>query len=131
MTHLLDTSAFLIYYFGEPGSARLTTLLGRQDTSVALCAVSATEFWARLKAEGFEDSFASEWTTYRKLFELSAVNEQVALKATELREAATQRISTVDSLIAGCAALHNAVLLHRDPHFQSIPENLLKQEFIG
>lgn len=130
MTHLLDTSAFLAYYFGEPGMERVRALLAEPDFTVGICVVSATEFWGRLKAENHEQSFASEWSEYRELFELVEIDEPTALLAVELRLAAAGRLPTVDSLIAACAAKNNSILVHRDPHFQAIPANLLHQEFL-
>ena len=131
MTHLLDTSAFLAYYFGEPGMERVRDLLADPACKVGMCVVSATEVWARLKAENHESSFSAEWTEYRELFELLEVDELVVLKSVELRAAASGRLPTVDSLIAACAANSNAVLVHRDPHFQNIPEPLLRQEVLA
>jgi len=130
LTHLFDTSAFLIYFFGEPGAEKLARLLGNEDSSAGLCAITATEFWASLKAEKCESSFLPEWKACRPLFELVSVDESVALRAAELRAAASERLPTVDSLIAACASLHDAVLVHRDPHFQSLPATLLRQEYI-
>jgi predicted nucleic acid-binding protein len=131
MTHLLDTSAFLAYYFGESGMERVRDILADPECKVGMCVVSATEFWARLKAENHDNSFSAEWTEYRELFELVEVDELVVLKSVELRGVASGRLPTVDSLIAACAANRNAVLVHRDPHFQNIPETHLQQEFLG
>ncbi len=130
MTHLLDTSAFLAYYFGEPGMDRVRTLLANPEFSVGLCVVSATEFWGSLKAENQESAFENEWAACRELFVLVDVDEPAALKAAELRNAASARLPTVDSLIAACAANSQSVLVHRDPHFEAIPANLLKQEVL-
>ncbi len=131
ITHLLDTSAFLAYYFGESGMERVRELLAEPGSSIGMCVASATEFWGRLKAENHEDSFSNEWADYRGLFELVEITEATALKSAELRRAAVGRLPTVDALIAACAATHHATLVHRDPHFQNIPESLLHQEFLG
>ena len=130
MTHLLDTSAFLAYFFGEPGMERVREILSETESRVGVCIVSASEFWASLKAENRETAFPSEWEEYRQLFELVEVDEMVALKSVELRRASRGRLPTVDSLIAACAMTHGAILVHRDPHFQNIPKQLLKQEFL-
>jgi len=131
MTHLLDTSAFLAYYFGESGMKRVQTILADPESTVGICVVSAAEFWGRLKAGNHESSFASEWAEYRELFKLVEVDEAAALKAVELRDASSGRLPTVDSLIAACASNSNAILVHRDPHFQNIPASLLQQDFLG
>lgn len=49
------------------------------------------------------------------------------MKAVDLRRAA-QHLSYVDALIAATAAHHDTVLIHRDPHFVTIPGMLLAQE---
>lgn len=131
MTHLLDTSAFLAYFFGEAGMESVREILANPEFKVGMCAVSATEFWARLKSENQEASFASEWAEYRELFELAVIDEQVCMKSVELRSLASGRLPTVDSLIAACAANHQAVLIHRDPHFLCIPDSQLRQEYLG
>jgi len=65
------------------------------------------------------------------LFErIISVDFPLCLKAIELRRAATGRLPTIDSLIAAAAAKHDAVLVHRDPHFKSVPGHLLKQELL-
>ena len=110
---------------------RVRDLLADPECKVGMCVVSATEVWARLKAENHASSFSAEWTEYRELFELLEVDEPVVLKSVELRAAASGRLPTVDSLIAACVANSKAVLVHRDPHFQNIPEPLLRQEVLA
>jgi hypothetical protein len=56
------------------------------------------------------------------------VSLDVVSKSVELRSAATGRLPQIDALIAATAAILNAVLVHRDPHFSSIPGGLLRQE---
>jgi predicted nucleic acid-binding protein len=70
--------------------------------------------------------FEQEWEDYLPLFErVVSVDLSLSLKAIELRRAATSRRPTIDSLIAAAAAKHDAVLVHRDPYFKSIPGYLL------
>ena len=45
-----------------------------------------------------------------------------------LRTEGKARVSSMDILIAATASLHNAILIHRDPHFAVIPAHLLEQE---
>lgn len=132
MTHLLDSSAFFAYFFDEPGRRRVEELLSDPSVTLGLCVLTSVELWGRLKAEGCEQEFETEWEDHMPLFEeVVQIDLTVCLKAIELRQASTARLPTIDSLIAGCAALRNAVLVHSDPHFRSIPEHLLKQEELG
>ena len=56
------------------------------------------------------------------------VSVEVVRRSLDLRGAATLRLPQIDALIAATAMLHDAVLVHRDPHFLSIPGYLLRQE---
>lgn len=131
MRVLLDTSAVLAYYFGEPGAERVRGVLSDERTPVGMSVLTAAEFWGRLHAEGAEEHFDDDW---RRLTEIASdiipVSLPVVLKAIELRRAATARLPYVDALIAATAAEYGAVLIHRDPHFTSIPALLLPQELL-
>jgi predicted nucleic acid-binding protein len=129
MTHLLDSSAFFAFFFDEPGRQRVEELFQDPSTSVGLSVLTAVEFWARLKAEGREEAFEQEWDDHLPLFEgLAAADSATCLRAVKLRRAATGRLPTIDSVIAASAILAGAILVHRDPHFIAIPDDLLKQE---
>jgi len=131
VTHLLDSSAFFAFFFDEPGWRRVEELFRDPAVEAGLSALTSVELWARLKAEGCEEVFEQEWHDHLPLFErVLSVDLPLCLKAIELRRAAINRLPTIDSLIAATAAAHNAVLVHRDPHFSSIPGHLLKQEIL-
>lgn len=131
MTHLLDSSAFFAFFFDEPGRQRVEELLREPAVEAGLSVLTSVELWARLKAEGRAEAFEQEWEDHLPLFErIIAVDFPLCLKAIEIRRAATARLPTIDSLIAAAAVEHNAVLVHRDPHFKSIPGHLLKQELL-
>jgi predicted nucleic acid-binding protein len=129
MKYLLDSSAVLAYFFGEPGADRVRDVLSDQRTSVGLSVLTAAEFWSRLHAEGAEEHFDDDWRRLTEITsEVVAVSLPVVLRAIDLRRAATARLPYVDALIAATAAHHDAVLIHRDPHFNAIPAHLLPQE---
>jgi predicted nucleic acid-binding protein len=96
-----------------------------------LSVLTSLELWARLRAEGRDAVFEQEWEDHLPLFErIVPVDLPLCLQAVELRRAATDRLPTIDSLIAAAAVEYDAVLVHRDPHFTSIPRHLLKQEIL-
>lgn len=129
MTHLLDTSAVLALYFGEPGADRVRDLLADPQHSVTLSVLTAAEFSSRLRAEGAEEAFESDWDRLSDLVSaVLPVSLTVVRRSIALRQAATARLPLVDALIAATAAESGAVLVHRDPHFASIPKTLLSQE---
>lgn len=128
LTHLLDTSAWLAHLFKEPGSGQITSLFKEQSNHVGVSVVSLVEVYTRLRAVGREKEFARATEYYGYLFATFVpVTEPVALRAIKLRDAATSRLPTIDSLIAATAAHQDAILVHRDPHFLAIPDEWVKQ----
>jgi len=126
---LLDSSALLAFYFGEPGAERVREILAAEQEPVSISVLTAAEFWARLRAVGAEDRFEQAWSQVSEMVsEVFEVSLPVVLKAIELRRAATSRLPYIDALIAATAAHHDAVLIHCDSHFRAIPEVLLRQE---
>ena len=131
MKVLLDTSAVLAFFFGEPGATRVRDVLSEPRNAVAMSVLTPGEFWSRLRAEGAEARFDAEWRRLNDLVpEVLPVSLPIVLRAITLRRAATARLPYVDALIAATAAEHDAVLLHRDPHFASIPVPYLRQEIL-
>ena len=131
MTHLLDSSGFFAFFFDEPGRNRVEELFSDPEVDVGVSVLTPIELWTRLKAEGSDSQFEQEWEDHLPLFE-KIIEADIAncLKAIELRRAASARLPTIDAVIAAAAARHEAVLVHRDPHFTSIPGHLLKQEML-
>lgn len=129
MRVLLDSSALLAGFFGEPGAERVSGILSDAGTPVAVSVLAAAEFWSRLRAVGAENRFDDEWRHLTEIVsEIIPISLPIVLRAIELRRAATARLPYIDALIAATAADHGAVLIHRDAHFAAIPAHLLRQE---
>ncbi len=123
MTHLLDTSAILAHYLDEPGADEVESLLAQGPSVVALAAPSWVEFDTRLRdlvteAEVRENVFL-QYTT--SLTTLLPVDAESSIAAIRLRNTASSRLPLADALIAGVADGANLILVHRDPHFDTIP----------
>lgn len=128
LTHVFDTSAWIAHLRNEPGSEAVDLILSNDDYRVGISALSLLELYARLRTIGREREFEAILVEYRWLFaKIAPVDEDVAMQAIVLRQNAAQRLPTVDSMIAATAATQNAILVHRDPHFQTIPEGQLQQ----
>jgi predicted nucleic acid-binding protein len=132
MTHLLDTSALLAHYLGEPGGASVQSLFEDESISAGTSILALFEFESRLQQMGVDASTrARDLNRYGALLaEIVEVNEAVRVEALRLRTVAATRLSAMDTLIAATAVLHGAVLVHRDPHFAAIPTSYLKQEVL-
>lgn len=127
----IDSSAFLAFFFGEPGQELVSRLLSDEAAEVGVSALTSLEVWARLKAEGRPESFEREWNEHLPLFEaVVAVDAEVCGRAVEIRAATRERLPTIDAVIAASASVHDAVLVHRDPHFRAIPARFLRQVFL-
>lgn len=123
MTHLLDTSAILAHYLDEPGADEVENLLAQGPGVVALAAPSWFELDTRLRelvpeAEEREHVFQQYTLSLSTLLPVDAVS---CLAAIRLRNAAPSRLPLADALIAGVADAAGLILVHRDPHFDTIP----------
>jgi predicted nucleic acid-binding protein len=58
----------------------------------------------------------------------TATSKTTLTKSNQLGLRASSRIPLADALIAASAASLKAVLVHRDPHFQSLPTDLLQEK---
>ena len=127
MTLLLDTSAMLLHYFREPGGDRVQDLLAGDANRILIASICITELARRLAALGRGvDEARSTSLSYASLAEqVIPVDTAVAVRAFELSSVARQRLPLVDALIAACASVADATLVHRDAHFRAIPADLL------
>ena len=131
LTHLLDTSAWIAHIQGERGSEMISGLLSSEEFRVGISTLSLIELHGRLRSFKREQEFIALFEDYRDLFaQIMPVDEAVALRTTILRKTAGVRLPAVDAIIAATAAHHNAVLVHRDAHFTSIPGEHLRQEML-
>lgn len=132
MTHLLDTSALLAHYLGEPGAERVQVLFEDEAVVAGASILSLYEFELRLQQLGVDaKSRAEELDRYRALLnEVVDVTESVRSEAIRLRTSSIAHVAAMDVLIAATAVVKNATLVHRDPHFAAIPGSLLKQEIL-
>jgi len=129
VTFLLDTSALLLHYFKSPGADRIHRIISDKKNSILIASVSITEVGRRLVATGCDPVEArSSALSYATLCErVVPVDSAVSLRAFEFGAASRARIPLVDALIAACASICEATLVHRDDHFLAIPTDLLPQ----
>lgn len=128
MTHLLDSSAWLIHLFGEPGVEQINQLFDAPQVTVHISALSIPEVYGRLTSLGRAAEWPGVWEIYSSLFEkVIPTDEVVAHMAVSYRAATPTRLPTVDGLIAATAGVNRFTLVHRDPHMAAIPADLLRQ----
>jgi predicted nucleic acid-binding protein len=125
--YLLDTSAVVAHYRKEIGHARVQALFDDDDAVLLFAAPSLLELDACLGDIGVEASIRRKTINdyAGDLVQVVAVDERVVRRAMEIRDAASGRLPALDALIAACAVVHGAVLVHRDAHFDAIPKERL------
>ena len=129
VTHVLDTSAILAHYFDEPGAEVVESFWQDPRNRIGLCVLSIPELKGRLTVE-VDDPEEVDRSVRQYVDELTTiliVDRRTADSAMLLRESTDTRLPLVDAVIAGCAHVHSAVLVHRDPHMASIPRELVTQ----
>lgn len=131
LTHLLDTSAWLAHILDEPEGNEITALFEDSETEIGLSVLSILEVNAVFRRKNRSAEFNEMLEYYTLLFDrLIPSDEAVVRQAIVLREATPARLPAMDSLIAATAAHHEAILVHRDPHFLAIPDKSLKQNLL-
>jgi predicted nucleic acid-binding protein len=125
---LLDTSALLVHFYKEPGGDRVQELLADESNVILISSVSITELARRLVAMGYGvDEAKTTSLSYASLADrVLPVDTAAAVRAFELSSLSRERIPLTDALIAACASIGSAALVHRDAHFRTIPTNLLQ-----
>ena len=130
MTFCLDTSALLAHYRDEAGGDRVQEIM--DGTRVFVASITITEFSRRMLALGSPvDEIERVLADYRLMFSsVAPIDEKAAVRAFEISFRSAGRIPLADTFIAAAASLSGSVLVHRDPHFSSIPADLLAQEML-
>lgn len=128
MTHLLDTSALCAHFLAQPGADEVDRLLGERPDQIGVCVITWFEARYVLKRCGVSDSdLTRALSLYRSLpLRQCAITPEVVDQAIHVREATPIRLPLADALIAGCAAQHNAILVHRDSHLSALPARIVR-----
>jgi len=131
--YVLDTSALLAHFRQEAGGERVQAILEDDAAEVHLSAVSIAEMARCLFNLGSDqDAAKSTALAYAGLAtSIIPVDTAVAVRAFELGSVCSGRLPLADALIAAGAGMLDAVLVHRDAHFDSIADALLAKETLA
>jgi predicted nucleic acid-binding protein len=120
--YLLDSSALLALIEGEPGADRVEHLL--RNHSVLLPFVVLIEiYYLSLQEQSAEEANA-RYAMLKALDVtfLNEVTEPVLLRAAQVK--AHARLSLADAIIAAFAVVYGAILVHKDPEFEAVKDQL-------
>ena len=121
--YLLDTSALLALRDDEPGADRVAALLEQSSSGKSRCLgcfMSLMEVLYRVwRDEGEEEGRLAHRQCIALPIEWLHETESLLVRAAEIK--ATHALSVADAWIAACAMEANAVLVHKDPEYRSVP----------
>ena len=126
--YLLDTSAIVAHLRREPGGARVQSLFEDAAARIWVAASSLLELDAAMRSKGVNPVRREEIVSLYggRIADVAPVDCAAAMEAIRLCASVSERIPAMDALIAGCAMARKAVLVHRDPHYDAIPPELLR-----
>lgn len=129
MRFLLDTSALLAHFRKEAGWEAVQKLFDSGDAEIMIASITIAEFGRRLLDLGASEADAHEIIiNYRLLCDAAvSVDADVAMNAFAIAYRTPRWLPLVDALIAATAESQKAILVHRDKHMRTIPDNLVQQ----
>lgn len=117
---VLDTSAIMAFIEKEQGAERVREILLKN--SIIIPWLSILEVVYLTQRELGEEEAVTRYALLKKL-EAKVIwdaDETLLLNAARIK--ATHSISLADSVIAAIARLHKAVLIHKDPEYESLQD---------
>ena len=127
---LLDTSAIITYFAGEDGADIIKDLLERSINDKALILIP---FVARIEFYYINYKKTGEDTANQRYVYLSnlpvgfidSISEPYVIQTGRIK--AQYQISLADAMIASCAIIENAILVHKDPEFLLLEKEIKLQ----
>ena len=121
MKHLLDTSALLAFLLNEPEADRVESFIFDQPGETAVSFASWVEIQGRLKALGLSsEQIEGQMADARRLPLATLWPDERTLQAM-LQIKTAGYFPFANTLIAATAQAHKLALIHKDPHFDSLP----------
>jgi predicted nucleic acid-binding protein len=120
--YLLDTSALLTFIEDEAGAEQVEALLRRHDTQIPWLALLETytiTFQERGEAEADRRYALIQQLPVKLLWNM---DEPTLLTAGRIK--AKYRVSFADAIIASFAVQQHAILLHKDPEFEALQDQV-------
>ncbi len=128
--YVLDTSAIFAFTDQEAGVDEVERLLNAahaEKCQIEVCSISLMELYYVTLREAGEDE-AARLIALVKSWPVAWVypNERTLLQAGRLK--ASHRLSIADALVAAVAKLHQATLVHKDPEFEALAQEVALRE---
>ena len=124
--YLLDTSAIFAFTDNEEGADLVENLLARakkKETSLHISKMTAMEVYYVSSEESGEEE-ANRLLLLVRALPVTELPLEDALVLPAARFKARYKISVADAWIAATAAVHDLILVHKDPEFDRLKEGL-------
>lgn len=118
--YLLDTSALLTLIEDEAGADRVEEVLSRSRVLLPWIVLLETYYITQQERGTAEADRRYALVKQLPVTVLWEMSEPVLLTAARLK--AVHRLSLADAIIAAFAARENAILIHKDPEFESLAD---------
>lgn len=127
-TYLLDTSALFAFIEDEDGADRVEEIL-RSKKVILPFVVLMEIYYVSLQEQG-EEAALQRYAQVKNLNAegIDTVPESVLLRAGRFK--AMHRVSFADALIASFAGERGAVLVHKDPEYLALKEEILQEPLL-
>ena len=122
---ILDTSAILTWFEAEAGMERVKQII--QEEQVYLPWIVLLEVNYITQQERGEIVSQNRYATLKKLFTNIIWEMDEPTLLTAARWKARYRVSFADAIIAAYAFRQEATLLHKDPEFEALPPQVLRE----
>jgi len=120
--YLLDTSALLTLIEDEDGAARVEEILRQPSTIITWMSLLEVVYITRQERDAAEADQRYALLKALPVSLLWTVDEPILLTAARLK--AQYRLSLADTIIAACAIQTGAILVHKDPEFEHVADDV-------
>jgi predicted nucleic acid-binding protein len=120
--YLLDTSALLTLIEDEDGAGRVERILKRSNTFIPFIALMEVYYISLQESDQATADLRHATLTHSDATVLWEMDEATLLTAARLK--ASHRISLAGALIAAFAVRKNATLIHKDPEYESLTNDV-------
>ena len=121
--YLLDTSALLTLIEDEDGATRVEALLRLPSTIITWMSLLEVTYITRQERDAAEAEQRYALLKALPVSLLWTIDEPTLLTAARLK--AQYRLSLADTIIAACAIQAGAILVHKDPEYEQIADEVM------
>jgi len=114
--HFLDSSAWMAYFFGEPGGKQIAAIIDSNEP-ILLSVTNLAEIYSQFLMKSTTDSDEKRMFLMTRC-QLAEVTGEIAMEAARIK--AKHRLALADALLLATGRVHSCSLQTFDPDFQGL-----------